>query len=156
MPSDEGLVGLRPDGTIHSMNSAAVRLLGWSAEQAIGRRMHELVHHSYPNGTPYPADASPIEAALRDGNERAGEVEVFWRNDGQAIGVRYTPRPSSTGDGEPVAAVLEFKPLVARSRAEEALRLGEELYRSLARTSPGQRCCSSTMTCGCSSPRGRS
>ena len=55
MSSDEGLVGLRPDGTIHSMNSAAVRLLGWSAEQAIGRHLHDLVHHSYPNGAPYPA-----------------------------------------------------------------------------------------------------
>src|SRR4029453_8634043 len=49
VPSDEGLIGLRPDGTIHSMNSAAVRLLGWSAEQAIGRQMPDLVHHSYPN-----------------------------------------------------------------------------------------------------------
>ena len=70
MSSDEGLIGLRPDGKIHSLNSTAVRLLGWSAEQAIGRRMHELVHHSYPNGAPYPSDASPIEAALRDGSER--------------------------------------------------------------------------------------
>jgi len=130
--SDEGLVGLRSDGTIHSMNSAAVRLLGWSAEHAIGRSMHDLVHHSYPNGTPYPRSASPIETALRDGSERAGEVDVFWRRDGAAVGVRYTLRPS--GDhGEPVSSVLQFKPLVMRSRAEEALRLGEELYRSLAR-----------------------
>jgi diguanylate cyclase (GGDEF)-like protein/PAS domain S-box-containing protein len=129
--SDEGLVGLRPDGTVHSMNSAAVRLLGWSAEAAIGRRLHDLVHHSYPNGTPYPEHSSPIEAALRDGGERTGEVDVFWRRDGEAVGVRYTLRPAA--DGEPVAALLEFKPLVARSRAEEALRLSEELYRSLAR-----------------------
>jgi diguanylate cyclase (GGDEF)-like protein/PAS domain S-box-containing protein len=134
--SDEGLVGLRSDGTVHSMNSGAVRLLGWSAEQAIGRRLHDLVHHSYPNGSPYPKDASPIEAALRDGSERTGEVDVFWRRDGEAVGVRYTLRPA-TGDREPVASLLQFKPLVARSRAEEALRLGEELYRSLARNLDG-------------------
>ena len=130
--SDEGLVGLRSDGTVHSMNSAAVRLLGWNAEQAIGRPLHDLVHHSYPNGTPYPRDASPIEAALRHRSERTGEVDVFWRNDGAAVGVRYSLRPAP-GQDEPVASVLQFKPLVARSRAEEALRLGEELYRSLAR-----------------------
>ncbi|MGI8781909.1 MAG: diguanylate cyclase domain-containing protein [Solirubrobacteraceae bacterium] len=130
--SDEGLVGLRPDGTVHSMNSAAVRLLGWNADQAIGYRVHDLVHHSYPNGTPYPRGASPIEAALRDGSERTGEVDVFWRKDGAAVGVRYDLRPS-TDHGEPAGSVLHFKPLVARSRAEEALRLGEELYRSLAR-----------------------
>ena len=129
--SDEGLLGLRQDGTIHSLNSAAVRLLGWTAEQAIGRRMHDLVHHSYPNGTPYPASASPIEAALRGGSERVGEVDVFWRNDRSPVGVRYSLRPATAG--EPEGAVLQFKPLVARSRAEEALRLGEELYRSLAR-----------------------
>jgi diguanylate cyclase (GGDEF)-like protein len=126
--SDEGLIGLRPDGTIHSMNSAAVRLLDWSAEQAIGRRMHDLVHHSYPNGTPYPKAASPIEAALREGSERLGEIDFFWRRDGALVGIRYDLRRSTEGD-----SVLQFKPLVARSRAEEALRLGEELYRSLAR-----------------------
>ena len=129
--SDEGLIGLRPDGTIHSMNSAAVRLLGWSAEQAIGRPMHELVHHSYPNGAPYAAADSPIEVALRDGSERLDQIDVFWRSDGVPVGVRYSLRPAT--EGEPEGSILQFKPLVARSRAEEALRLGEELYRSLAR-----------------------
>ena len=47
-------------------------------------------------------------------------------------GVRYSLRPAAEhGDAE--GSILQFKPLVARSRAEEALRLGEELYRSLAR-----------------------
>jgi diguanylate cyclase (GGDEF)-like protein len=130
--SDEGLIGLRPDGTIHSMNSAAVRLLGWSAEQAIGRQMHDLVHHSYPNGKPYPKAASPIDAALREGAERAAEIDVFWRRDGAPVGVRYDLRLATEGE-RAFGSVLQFKPLVARSRAEEALRLGEELYRSLAR-----------------------
>ncbi len=132
LSSDEGLVGLRPDGTIHSMNSAAIRLFGWSAEEAHGHRLHELLHHSYPNGKPYPRGASRIEAALRDGSERTGEIDVFWRKDGAPIAIRYTLRVS-TDRGEPIDSVLQFKPLVARSPAEEALRTGEELYRSLAR-----------------------
>jgi diguanylate cyclase (GGDEF)-like protein/PAS domain S-box-containing protein len=128
--SNEGLLGLNPDGTVHSMNSAAVRLLGWSAEDAVGHPLHELVLHSYPNGTPYPREASPIEATLRTGEERAAQVEVLWRKDGAALPVRYSMRPADEGRA---GAVLEFKPLVARTPAEEALRLGEELYRSLAR-----------------------
>lgn len=132
LTSDEGLIGLGADGTIHTLNSAAIRLLGWSAEEAIGRRMHELLHHSYPNGAPYPEEASPLRAALRDGSERTGAVDVLWRKDGAPIGIRYTLRPAA-GDDERGRSVLHFKPLVARSPAEEALRLGEELYRSLAR-----------------------
>jgi diguanylate cyclase (GGDEF)-like protein/PAS domain S-box-containing protein len=130
--SDQGLLGLVSDGTVHSMNSAAVRLLGWSPEEAIGRPLHDLVQHSYPNGRPYPRDASAIEAALRGGMDLTGAVEVFWRKDGGALGVRYSIR-QVTEQGRMTGASLRFKPLVARSPAEEALRLGEELYRSLAR-----------------------
>ena len=132
--SDEGLIGLSSDGTIRSMNSAAVRLLGWTLEEAAGRRLHQLVLHSYPNGLPYPRDASPIHAALRRRPVvgTAETVDVLWRKDGGALPVRYTIRPS-TADATPPEATLEFKPLVARSPAEEALRLGEELSRSLAR-----------------------
>jgi diguanylate cyclase (GGDEF)-like protein len=129
--SNEGLVGLNADGTVHAMNSAAVRLLGWSAEEAFGHPLHDLVLHSYPNGLPYPREASPIEAALRTGQERVGDVEVLWRKDGAALPARYTVRRA--GVGVEGGAILEFKPLVARTPAEEALRLGEELYRSLAR-----------------------
>ena len=130
--SDDGLIGLAPDGTIRAMNSAAVRLLGWSPEQAVGRNLRELVHHSYPNGRPLPRDASPFEAPLRTTGKRAGGTEVLWRKDGAALPVRYGFRPV-TEEGTLTGVVVDFKPLVARSPAEEALRLGEELYRSLAR-----------------------
>jgi diguanylate cyclase (GGDEF)-like protein/PAS domain S-box-containing protein len=131
--SDEGLIGLSSDGTVRSMNSAAVRLLGWTMEEAAGRRLHHLVLHSYPNGRPYPREASPIDAALRRRPRGTAEtVEVLWRKDGAALPVRYRIRPA-TADETPSEAILEFKPLVARSPAEEALRLGEELSRSLAR-----------------------
>jgi PAS domain S-box-containing protein len=132
--SDEALVGLLPDGTIHSMNSAAVRLLGWSPEEAVGRPLHDLVHHSYPNGRRYPPEASPIQGSLADRRATSG-IDVFWRKDGAPLGVRFALRPATEED-ESAGAVLTFKPLVVRSPAEEALRLGEELYRSLARNLP--------------------
>ena len=132
--SDEALVGLLPDGTIHSMNSAAVRLLGWSPEEAVGRPLHDLVHHSYPNGRHYPPEASPIQGSLADRRATSG-IDVFWRKDGAPLGVRFALRPATEED-ESAGAVLTFKPLVVRSPAEEALRLGEELYRSLARNLP--------------------
>jgi diguanylate cyclase (GGDEF)-like protein len=131
--SDGGLIGLSSDGTIRSMNSAAVRLLGWTLDEAAGRRLHDLVLHSYPNGRPYPREASPIDAALRRRPlDTTPTVDVLWRKDGAALPVRYRIRPATDAEGA-TAAILEFKPLVARSPAEEALRLGEELSRSLAR-----------------------
>ena len=132
--SDEGLIGLLPDGTVHSMNSAAVRLLGWTPEDAVGRPLHELVLHSYPNGRAYPREASPIDPAVRD-RRAADGIEVLWRKDGTTLGVRYALRPAPEHE-DTAGAVLTFKPLVVRSPAEEALRLGEELYRSLARNLP--------------------
>jgi diguanylate cyclase (GGDEF)-like protein len=132
--SDEALIGLLPDGTVHSMNSAAVRLLGWSAEEAVGRSLHDLVQHAYPNGREYRPEDSPIQRSLLARHPATG-IDVFWRKDDVPLGVRYALRPAPEHE-EPAGAVLTFKPLVVRSAAEEALRLGEELYRSLARNLP--------------------
>jgi hypothetical protein len=101
------------------MNSAAVRLPGWTREEATGRRLHELRAHSYPNGLPYPRDASPIEAALRDGRGRPGQVDVVWRKDGPVLPVRHAIR-QATGDETPTGGILELTPA---SRAASTISL---------------------------------
>ncbi len=45
--------------------SAAV--LGWSAEELLGKPQHSIIHHTRPGGSPYPRDECPIYAAFTDG-----------------------------------------------------------------------------------------
>ena len=59
-------------------------MLGYTPEQLTGRDMHELIHHSHADGTPYSKSTSPILQALRRSEPIRMRDEVFWRKDGTA------------------------------------------------------------------------
>ncbi|MEQ8661255.1 MAG: sigma 54-interacting transcriptional regulator [Gammaproteobacteria bacterium] len=102
------------------VNAAAVRILGWTDEDVIGQPLHDIHHHSHPDGTPYPRSDCPVYAALRDGAVHAVEHEVFWHVNGSAIPVEYISTPIIES-GEVVGAVVVFRD-VSQRRALEAAR----------------------------------
>ncbi|MBT5550419.1 MAG: PAS domain-containing protein, partial [Nitrospina sp.] len=63
----EGIYGLDAEGMTTFINSAAEKMTGYSAREMIGNCQHKLVHHSRPDGTPYPQKECPIYAAFRKG-----------------------------------------------------------------------------------------
>lgn len=63
----DGIYGLDREGRTTFVNPAAARMLGWEIADLLGRPMHDVVHHSHPDGSPYPPEACPIYAALKDG-----------------------------------------------------------------------------------------
>ena len=50
----EGIWGVDLAGNCTFINRAACAALGYSSEELVGRNMHEMVHHHYPNGREYP------------------------------------------------------------------------------------------------------
>ena len=58
-----------------------------------GRDMHEIIHHSHADGTPYSKSTSPILQAMRRCEPIRMRDEVFWRKDGTAIPVEYSANP---------------------------------------------------------------
>ena len=65
------------------VNPAAAQMLGYKPEEILGKNMHELIHHSFADGTPYPKSESPIQASLENRTTIRVSNEVFWRKDGQ-------------------------------------------------------------------------
>ena len=128
----EGIYGVNAEGVTTFVNPAAERLLGWSASEMVGRNMHELVHHSHPDGSPYRSDACPIYSAFRDGAVHRVDDEVFWRKDGQPLSVRYTSTPIRDR-GLVVGAVVIFQEITRRKQAEEELRRALEQVQALKR-----------------------
>ena len=62
----EGIYGIDLNGNCTFANPACARLLGYeSREELLGRNMHDLVHHSRPNGEAYPEKECRIYQALR-------------------------------------------------------------------------------------------
>jgi diguanylate cyclase (GGDEF)-like protein/PAS domain S-box-containing protein len=126
----EGIYGLDREGVATFVNPAAASLTGYAVEELIGRDLHEVIHHSRPDGIPYPRAQCPIHAAIWDGEARQVAEEVFWRKDGTDFPVEYTSTPILE-NGEAVGTVVTFTDVTARKEAEEALKESEERYRAV-------------------------
>ncbi len=117
----EGIYGVNAEGKTTFLNPAAERLLGWPAEELVGRGMHESVHHHHGDGSHYPKEDCPIYAAFRDGAVHTVDDEVFFRRDGSSFPVEYTSTPIRER-GVIVGAVIVFRDVTMRRQAEAELR----------------------------------
>jgi PAS domain S-box-containing protein len=113
----EGIYGLDADGNTTFGNAATSQILGWKVEHVVGKKAHEVHHHSHADGTPYPRTDCPIYAALKDGEVHRVEDEVFWHDDGTAVPVEYTSTPIMR-NGKPDGAVVVFRNISERKRIE--------------------------------------
>src|SRR5271156_4276351 len=113
----EGIYGLDRDGMTTFANAAAIRMTGWSLDDLLGKLQHSVIHHSRPDGTPYPREFCPIYAALRDGEVHHVEDDVFWRKDGTSFPVAYTSTPLKR-DGVSIGAVVVFRDITKRKNRE--------------------------------------
>ena len=89
----EGVYGVDRDGRFTFINPPAARMLGCDADDLVGKVAQEVLHHSWPDGTPYPRDDCPIYAAFTDGTVHRVSDESFWRQDGSAFPVEYLSTP---------------------------------------------------------------
>ena len=89
----DGIYGTDLNGLVTIVNPAAAQMLGFAPEEMLGRNMHELIHHSHPDGTPYPEADCPIRGSLQDLTTIRVANEVFWRKDGTPFAVEYVARP---------------------------------------------------------------
>jgi two-component system, OmpR family, sensor histidine kinase VicK len=109
----DGIYGIDLDGNVTVVNPAASQMLGYRQSEMLGRNMHELIHHTRADGTPYPVEECPILKSLANGATVRVSNEVFWRKDGTSFPVEYVARPqmeSSSNDsaGKPVGVVVAF------------------------------------------------
>ncbi len=119
----EGIYGLDREGKTTFVNPAAARMIGWEIEDLIGQPMHAILHHSKPDGTPYPEAECPIYAAFKLGATHRMDTEVFWRKDNTCFPVGYITTPIRE-HGELVGAVVTFKDLTVERQTERLAILG--------------------------------
>ena len=118
----EGIYGLDTNGLTTFVNPAASAILGWSAEELLGKPQHDIIHHTKPDGTDYPKNSCPIYAAFTDGAVHRVDCELFWRKDGTSIPVEYVSTPVRDDNGDLVGAVVTFNDITERKRQEHALK----------------------------------
>jgi diguanylate cyclase (GGDEF)-like protein/hemerythrin-like metal-binding protein/PAS domain S-box-containing protein len=114
----EGAYGVDTAGNCTFVNRSFLRILGFDkAEEVIGQHIHTLIHHSHPDGSPYPASECKMYNAYRHNQEIHASDEVFWDKDGISIPVEYWSQPIMV-DGVMQGAIATFIDISERKMAE--------------------------------------
>jgi PAS domain S-box-containing protein len=116
----DGIYGVDLNGNTTFVNQAAEEILGWNKVELAGKNMHNIIHHSYHDGTHYHTHACPIYSAFKDGTVHSVDNEVFWRKDGTAVPVEYTSTPV-TEHGALIGAVIVFRDITQRKSIQTKL-----------------------------------
>jgi PAS domain S-box-containing protein len=113
----EGIVGTDADGIVTFMNPAGKRMTGYAPGEMAGHRLHERLHHTKADGSPYPVEECPMHASLIDGTIHHCDEDVYWRKDGTSFPVEYTSTPI-VRDGHIHGAVVVFHDVTERRTIE--------------------------------------
>ncbi len=131
----EGIFGVDRDGRVSFVNPAAARMLGYEVDELVGEAMHPMVHHTYPDGTPYPPQQCYMYRTAQDGESNTVDNEVLWRRDGTSFPVEYTSVPV-TKEGRTIGALVVFRDIAARLAAQQRLTARERQFRTLIESAP--------------------
>lgn len=131
----EGIYGVDREGITTFVNPAAAKMLGWEPEDLVGRSQHYTIHHTKPDGSPYPEEECPISAAIYDGKVHHGEDETYFRKDGSSFPVDYISTPL-IDEGVIKGAVITFEDISQRRKAEEEIARAQLYLQSVINAMP--------------------
>ena len=117
----EGVYGINNDGNCTFVNRSFLQMLGYQNDkEVLGKNMHELIHHSRPDGSHYPVSECKIFRAFQTSQIANIDNEVFWRKDGAAIPVEYWSHPIMAGRVV-TGSIVTFVDITWRKKAEEEI-----------------------------------
>lgn len=106
------------------MNRAAELLTGYTLEEVLARDcpLHDIVHHTYPDGRPFPLAECAIDRAFPQNNQVKGE-EVFVHKDGHFYPVTFTASPIRDDAANIIGTIIEVRDITEEKAAAERQRL---------------------------------
>ena len=119
----------REDGTILQWTSGCERLYGWSRQEALGARVHELLD------TRYPKPRESIISELRAFGSWQGEVEHRGK-DGPVIAIASLWVAQRAADGSVLSIIQTNNDITGLRRAQDELAAREAHLRSILDTVP--------------------
>ena len=110
------------------MNAAAESLTGFSFDEVRSRSLHDVIHHTKPDGTHFPREECPIDRAFPENNNTHGE-ETFVHKDGHFYPVAFTASPIRDEASQTIGTIIEARDISAERAAERARRASERHLR---------------------------
>lgn len=118
------------------MNPAAEEMTGFEFWEMQERSLHDMVHHSRPDGSPYPVAECPLRIALQNGvNSKETYEEVFVRKDGSFFDASCSVHLIDNSNRE-AYAIIEVRDITEEKRAQQAIIESEARFRSMADNAP--------------------
>jgi PAS domain S-box-containing protein len=132
----EAIYGVDLEGICTFVNPACVQMLGYTnEEELLGQNMHDLIHHTLPDGTPYAKEDCLVRHATLTGKSSHVESEVHWRADGSSFPVEYWSHPIRRND-EIIGTVVTFFDISERKQAEAKLQDTQKMLQLVLDTIP--------------------
>lgn len=111
------------------MNAAAERLTGYTMAETMGKTLHEVIHHTHPDGRPFPIEDCPIDRAFPENNQTDGE-EVFVHKDGSFYPVAFTASPIRDSSGITIGTIIEARNIAEDLAARETMEAFNQTLKS--------------------------
>jgi PAS domain S-box-containing protein len=125
----EGLYTIDTEGLVTYINPTAEAMLGWTAAELRGKRMHYVTHYKRPDGTPFPAAQCPGFQVLQKGTEVRECEDDFIRKDGSFFPVVFSASPLKI-NGKMSGVVVCFRDNSEHREALQALQLKAAIVES--------------------------
>lgn len=127
--TSEPICSISADNRCNYCNLAAVRELGFvSRDDIIGQEMHALVHHTRPDGTPYPVEECPLPRAATTPEGIYVDSGWFIRADGSFFPVSCSSNPMVGEDGAVEGCVMAFRDISEERRVRTELRRAATVF----------------------------
>lgn len=106
------------------MNKAAEDLTGFTLSEVLqfNLPLHDIVHHTHPDGRAFPIHECPIDRAFPECNQTQGEA-MFVSPNGKFYPVAFTASPVRDHSSKTVGTVIELRNIAAEKEAQERQRM---------------------------------
>jgi diguanylate cyclase (GGDEF)-like protein/PAS domain S-box-containing protein len=127
----DGLYVTDGDGSIVYVNESALRMLGYGADELIGRDSQAALHRSRLDDMPIPVENHRLADAGSTDATHVTSEEGFWRKDGSMLAVICSSSPLQLESG--TGCVVVFRDVSAQ---RATFRRSEALHRTLIANLP--------------------
>ncbi len=129
----DGIYGVDREGNCTFMNRSMKKITGWKLDEIQAGNQHDLLHHSYEDGSVHHAADCPVYLTFRDNQPRFIADDVFWKKDGNSFPVEYSSTPMKDHKGQTIGSVVVFRDISERKKAEEENRRHQKELAHMAR-----------------------
>jgi len=114
----EGMIATDETGRITTVNRAAEQILGWKAEELIGKMSYEMISAVDENGNTVPPEKREVLVAMATNTMVTMEAAQYTRKDGRRIPLSITVNPVIV-DGKTIGTIGVFRDVTKERELEQ-------------------------------------